>query len=647
MTAVTYPGVYMQEVSSGVRPIQAASTSTAAFFGAAERGPIGEVTQVFNFTQFQTIYGGYLIGQYLAHAVFQFFNNGGSKCYVGRVANSPETADITINDRAPAPQTALTIAAVSAGSFGNQLQVTVDSATALDPTNTFDLSVFEQVPGADGPTLLESFAGLTMDPAQPMWIDAVVNSHSSQIRATTNLANGNQVNGSLEGVPLPGPGDLLGANQRELRLSINGDGFQQLDLTAALAAADVSVVAEIATGLETAIQALLPLRATTDPAAYSGAAVTVIGAGSDQLRIQAGGVAAANSSVEVLDALDLLANAAGPLGLRTGAVAIRGAANMRPPDTAVGGFYLLGDAVIAAPVTAVTLGSDGTTPQDLDYISSLNQLDTVRDVSLIAVPGVGSEPVADAGMNYCFNRPLSDCFFIADMAATDTELTDAQAWRDAINVPNSYGSVYFPWLQMLDPNGGAEPIVVPPSGFVAGVYAQTDKRRGVWKSPAGTEAIVAGAVGLASSITDVEQGGLNTHPKSVSVIRKFPGSGTVLWGARTLASDPEYKYTAVRRMVIFLRASIFNGIQWAVFEPNDASLWAQLRLNLNAFMMTLFRQSAFQGSTPKAAFFVKVDSETTTQADIDNGVVNILIGFAPLKPAEFVVVKISQTTGEV
>ncbi|NIQ53467.1 MAG: phage tail protein, partial [Gammaproteobacteria bacterium] len=266
---------------------------------------------------------------------------------------------------------------------------------------------------------------------------------------------------------------------------------------------------------------------------------------------------------------------------------------------------------------------------------------------LIAMPGIGSEPVVDAAMNYCVNRPLSDCFFIGDMdIATDT-YTEAVTFRDTLNNPNSYGAVYFPWIYMLDPTGRSEePIAAPPSGFIAGLYSRIDGRRGVWKTPAGTEAIVAGATGLVTHLTDVQHGDLNNHPKSVCVIRRFPTTGIVAWGGRTVSSDPSYGYIAVRRTAIMLRVSIYNGIQWAVFEPNDEPLWAQLRLNIGTFMNTLFRQGAFQGATPDQAYFVKCDGETTTQADIDLGIVNVLVGFAPLKPAEFVVVKISQLAGQ-
>ena len=196
---------------------------------------------------------------------------------------------------------------------------------------------------------------------------------------------------------------------------------------------------------------------------------------------------------------------------------------------------------------------------------------------------------------------------------------------------------------MVDPTGTSpQPILTPPSGYVVGMYARIDASRGVFKAPAGTEANIGGAVGLAADTTDAQQDFLN--PVGVNVIRSFPASGIVIWGARTLAtvSDAEYRYIPVRRTAIFLEQSIYNGIQYAVFEPNDTGLWSSLRLNINAFMMLQFRAGAFQGKTPTEAFFVKVDETTTTQADIDAGTVNIIVGFAPLKPAEFVVLQLTQ-----
>jgi phage tail sheath protein FI len=647
MAVLTYPGVYVEEISSGVRPIEAAGTSTAAFFGVAERGPIGEVKKIFNFTEFQTIYGGFLNGYFLAHAVFQFFNNGGTQCYVGRVASGADTATVTVLDRGTSAQNSMTISAKSSGAWGNHTMVIVDSSKADDPANDFNLTVYQDNPKPDeDPVQMEAYENLSMNPSSPDFVETVINTSSKYITVAVNTANSNQIAGYSQSAPITLGGDLLGTNQRKFRININNDGYRTVDLTTALSGADVSDLAVIGGAIESTIQAMTPLRESTPANAYN---VTVTVQATNMLRIASGNTSAA-SKVEVVAASDPLENAAGALrlGKRNGGTEVYGSAAMRPQNTAADDFFYLGDDTVSGAVSAVQPGSDGTLPlNDIDYTNAFSWLDTIRDVSLIAVPGIGSPAVADAGMNYCRNRPLSDCFYIADMDRDDISLDDALQYRDDINTPNSYGAAYFPWLKSLDPTGlSAEPISVPPSGYVSGMYSQIDAKRGVWKAPAGTEAVLGGAVGLVTDLTDIQQGNLNKHKKSVCIIRKFPGSGIVLWGARALSSDPEYKYIPVRRMAIMLRVSIYTGIQWTVFEPNDEELWSQIRLNIGSFMMTLFRQGAFQGSTPSQAFFVKCDGETTTQTDIDLGIVNVLVGFAPLKPAEFVVVKISQKAGQ-
>ena len=294
---------------------------------------------------------------------------------------------------------------------------------------------------------------------------------------------------------------------------------------------------------------------------------------------------------------------------------------------------------------AVVLGQDGATPGDLEHKNGLNALDTIRDVNIICIPGISSADVVSTGVNYCALR--GDCFFIGDPHSTDDTVDEARTFVNSLTVKSSYGAVYGPWLRMADPTGlSTAPISVPPSGFMAGLFARIDSARGIWKAPAGTEANLAGAVGLVAEITDAQQDFLN--PLGFNVIRSFPAAGIVSWGARTLAtlSNPEYRYVPVRRTAIFLEQSIYNGIQYAVFEPNDFGLWASLRLNVGAFMMQQFRAGAFQGKSPSDAFFVKVDETTTTQQDIDLGTVNILVGFAPLKPAEFVVLKLTQKVGQ-
>jgi len=184
---------------------------------------------------------------------------------------------------------------------------------------------------------------------------------------------------------------------------------------------------------------------------------------------------------------------------------------------------------------------------------------------------------------------------------------------------------------------------------VAGVFSRTDATRGVWKAPAGLDATLRGVPALSVSLTDKENGELN--PLGINCLRARPPVGRVIWGSRTLQGDDrlasEWKYVPVRRTALFIEESLYRGTQWVVFEPNDEPLWAQIRLNVGAFMQNLFRQGAFQGATPSEAYFVKVDSETTTQTDINLGIVNIVVGFAPLKPAEFVIIKIQQIAGQI
>ncbi|NIN68746.1 MAG: hypothetical protein GTO63_29480, partial [Anaerolineae bacterium] len=600
MAVVSYPGVYVEEVPSGVRPIEAAGTSTAAFFGVAERGPINEVKKIFNFTQFQNTYGGFLRDYYLAHAVYQFFNNGGTQCYVGRIASGAQTAGVTVLDRTEQPR--LKISASSPGLWGNHLQVLIESGEDSDrKTNQFNLTVYRYRQGIDKrPTELEAFADLSMNPFSPSYVENVVNSSSRHIRVEVLEENLQWDAGYSESGEIEINGEILNGVQRKFRINIHGDGYRTIDLTDALGGGAIDSLEAIRQAIESTVQPLTP----RDPAlkkAYEDLKVEYTDETTkNQLRIISG-LASPDSKIEILSALEETEDAAKPLklGKRHKGTEVFGSSRMRPKDTPSDpepdDYYLLGDDEVEDAVSAVVPGDDGTLPpSERDYEEALHWLDTVRDVSLIAIPdGRGLPSIADKGMNYCRGRPLSDCFFIADMANTDVTLGNAEDFRDTINSPNSYGAVYFPWLKMSDPTGqSSEPILAPPSGFVAGLYARIDASRGVWKAPAGTEAMLGGTVGLAAELTDQEHGNLNKDLKSVCVIRKFPGTGIVVWGARTLSSDPEYKYIPVRRMAIMLRKSIYDGIQWAVFEPNDEGLWSQLRLNIHSFMMTLFRQGA-------------------------------------------------------
>jgi len=240
-------------------------------------------------------------------------------------------------------------------------------------------------------------------------------------------------------------------------------------------------------------------------------------------------------------------------------------------------------------------------------------------------------------------------FYIVDIPPGVQREDQVRAWMaDHDGLRSRNAAVYFPRLQIADALNDFRARSVGPSGTLAGVYARTDASRGVWKAPAGIDARLLGAT-LQQQLTDRENGGLN--PLGINILRTFPIFGNVAWGARTLEGADqqasEWKYIPIRRTALFIEESLFQALKWVVFEPNDEPLWSQIRLNVGAFMNDLFRQGAFQGSTPREAYFVKCDAESTTQNDIDRGIVNILVGFAPLKPAEFVVIKIQQIAGQI
>jgi phage tail sheath protein FI len=233
-----------------------------------------------------------------------------------------------------------------------------------------------------------------------------------------------------------------------------------------------------------------------------------------------------------------------------------------------------------------------------------------------------------------------------DIATAVKGASDLQA---NVGTNSANAAIFFPRLVKLNPLRDGQTDQYTPCGTVAGIFARTDTQRGVWKAPAGIDATLVGVPKLTVPLTDAENGELN--PLGVNCLRAFPVIGRVVWGARTMRGADiladDYKYVPVRRFALFLEESLYRGTKWVVFEPNDEPLWAQIRLNIGAFMHDLFRQGAFQGTTPAAAYFVKCDKETTTQTDINLGIVNIIVGFAPLKPAEFVFIKIQQIAGQI
>ncbi|GAA1579148.1 phage tail sheath subtilisin-like domain-containing protein [Actinomadura kijaniata] len=310
-------------------------------------------------------------------------------------------------------------------------------------------------------------------------------------------------------------------------------------------------------------------------------------------------------------------------------------------------------------VDAADRGDDGAALGRADYVPEADDpsqgifaLRTVELFNLLCLPPpapAGDLPIGvwSKARDFCAER---DALLLVDPPGTTTAagLPDWVAQALPQHVNNRNAALYFPRVRQPDPGRGGAVGEFAPCGAVAGVMARGDATRGVWKAPAGTEAALTGVNSLAMPLTDAQNGLLN--PLGINCLRTFRDAGTVVWGARTLrgtdALGDEYRYLPVRRLALFLKATLYRGTQWVVFEPNDAPLWAQIRLSIGAFMQDLFRQGAFQGSSPRDAFFVKCDAETTTQYDIDRGIVNIRVGFAPLKPAEFVVIGIQQKTSD-
>lgn len=322
-----------------------------------------------------------------------------------------------------------------------------------------------------------------------------------------------------------------------------------------------------------------------------------------------------------------------------------------------------------APVSAVafnTDGDDGTAIDDAQVSDpsleaprqGIWALEKAGLFNLLCIPPFTLDNTGDIGAQtrtaaaaYCLKRravfiadPLYDWDEASDLVDAGTGLDGATWGLDR----NANTAVYFP--RVLQPNPLQEGRLgnFAPCGIIAGIIARTDASRGVWKAPAGLDANLRGVSALAVKLTDGDSGVLN--PLGVNCLRSFPVNGRVVWGSRTLVGADqlasEWKYLPVRRTALYIEESLFRGTQWVVFEPNDEPLWSQIRMNVGAFMQNLFRQGAFQGSSPREAYFVKCDSETTTQTDIDNGIVNIIVGFAPLKPAEFVVIKLQQIAGQ-
>ncbi len=615
----TYPGVYIQELSSGVHTITGVSTSITAFVGRALRGPTNEAVSINSFADFERRFGGLGADYPMSYAVRDFYLNGGAQAVIVRlfkaVGGGDGYAHLTIDD--------LKLVASSPGKWGENLRVTVDTNVSPEVKTRmglsasdvlFNLIIREAKPG--GP--IEQIRNLTMVESSRR-IDRVLKSESSLVRWDGDYPAVAAAQPKLAKVT-----STLAAQQSLASAQAN---------LAAAKKADPQVPADITTAQNT----------------VNGAQTALDSANADL------NDAAGKAEVQLASAQKTLeaaqkANPQVPANITAAQTAATNA------QTAIATAITNMNASASDSLNAAAYeGSES----DKTGIFALEKADLFnllcippddRDASDAQTP----PEVYQAALSYCVKRRA---MLIVDPPAnwSANKETAAATARDGLSDLNLSGvearnaALYFPRVLEADSLRDGQISAFAPCGIVAGVMARTDAQRGVWKAPAGLDAALNGVQGLEVNLTDAENGMLN--PLGINCLRSFPVNGKVVWGARTLRGADqladEYKYIPIRRLALFLEESLYRGTQWVVFEPNDEPLWSQIRLSIGAFMHNLFRQGAFQGKTPRDAYFVQCDAETTTQNDRDLGIVNVVVGFAPLKPAEFVVISIQQMAGQI
>lgn len=648
MPQVSYPGVYIQEIPSGVRTVTSVSTSIAAFIDFFPKGPMNEAVQIFGMSDFQRIYGGLDDRSEASYAISQFFLNGGGEAYVVRVTNAGAAAEAaTVTAKDPTGTTdILEFSAANPGVWGNALRVDIDHNTAT-PGTLFNLTVtlYDGTGARARPLVAEKFLNLSIDSANTRFVETVVNDESTLVRVSY--------------LPTSPSTDMPAANGSNTPnvsgVTFNGVSGDSFDVTYDGITETITLEDWAADGLTVDTPALFrpylerAIRQGHTSVAFTGARVELVQHSATDVRFRI----LAGRGGEEYDA-NAPMTFAGPTAT-TLLLPASGSASANVQQ------YALGTTTSVAALTAGTAGADGDLPEATDIIGTqavephtgMYALDYVDLFNIMCIPRA-AELTVDTEMRTLVTSALEYCesrraFMIVDVPEN---INDTQAMKEWLDDHNEFrhqnAAIYFPRPRIPDPENDYRLRAVGASGTLAGVYARTDGTRGVWKTPAGIEATLSGVTELAAKLTDAQNGTLN--PLGINCLRSFPVYGNISWGGRTLvgadALASDWKYLAVRRLTLMIEESLFRGTKWVVFEGNDEKLWAKIRQNVGAYMMSLFRDGAFQGTDPKAAFYVKCDKETTTQNDINQGIVNIEVGFAPLKPAEFVVIKIQQISGQ-
>ncbi|MGW4891770.1 phage tail sheath family protein [Kitasatospora sp. NPDC004240] len=651
--APTFPGVYVEEVPSGVHPIAGVPTAIAAFVGWFPRGPMNTAEEVLSFADVERRFGGLHRESDTSFALQQYFLNGGARAWVVRVAGAAGLARAHADVPLAGGGTAFVVRARDEGAWGNALRVQVLGGAAAD---RYDLVV--SLVGTDGgrPAVLrqEEFRGLTSTAAgDPNFLPTAVND-TSELIVVEPPASGSYGTPALSGLvsteSFAAPPDREAKRRIKIGLSATSDTYPvtsaELELPGKLGSLE-QIAETLQSGVRTAHAgdprwAQAVVRLVPDPADVTKGRLQLLPGVADPLIFKAtdaepsggggGGGGGTEPTVKELR-LDTLTPAAGSVGLTGGGDGARpGAADL------VGSATGTGSGMFALENTDFTLLC-------LPSLGNQRAGDPDRFADSATVDAQYANVIGNA-VAYCRHKRA---LLLVDPPDTQDSPAELRTWLQGRSfVRDEFSALYFPRLTIADPTSNYRPRSVGPGGTIAGLMARTDAARGVWKAPAGTEAKLLGVQRIDHDLTDPENGVLN--PIAVNCLRTFPAYGQVSWGARTLAgsdaSPSDYKYVPVRRLANFLESSLLIGLKWAVFEPNDEPLWSQIRLNIGSFMHGLFRQGAFAGLTPKEAYLVRCDATTTTPTDQGLGVVNVLVGFAPLRPAEFVILRVQQLAGQ-
>ena len=670
------PGVYVEEVDTGSKPIEGVSTSTVGMVGVTGKGRTDGLPQlVTSFADFERKFGGYLgtdieeDKRFFAYAAEAFFQNGGQRLYIKRVIADDAVASQAQSKTEVSTRLTRDTPVVETGNIDDRKKVTLLSLRGID-TGTKLTFVRLNDDGTESSDINSDIAITSYDPVR------------NTVNLTTALTHKFEKKNTwvkLDKIPTApnNPSDdsikFLAANKGEW-----GDSIAIEIYPASRAKSQIiEVIGTVLTSKKFKLKSAANF--------YEGAIIVYDDGNSKQYRLIDD---IENDTITLDSAFDdnsAVADTLTPATKTVSTCEFRVVASYEDQTESfeflttnpnISHYYYkkihnksslidVEDMYSSSSYTetdpfdqpcgddglnlAFTAGDDGSLPDSNDYIgidggpgnkTGIKALEDIDAVSIIAAPGITDEDVQNELILQC--ESLKDRFAILDGPRDSSDLEDIKAFRSRYDT--KYAALYFPWLLRNDPLDDVN-IYVPPAGYLAGIYARSDVERGVHKAPANE--VVKGIKDLKYSLNKREHDILNPYPVNINVIRDFRSSnrGIRVWGARCITSDSDWKYVNVRRLFIFIEESIEKGTQWVVFEPNDEPLWARVRRSVTNFLTRVWRDGALQGSTPEEAFFVKCYRTTMTQDDIDTGKLIMQIGIAPVKPAEFVIFRIGQWTG--